>query len=301
MRTTRRQIFGLLGTAAAIPLAADAGRQPVHLETRIDGHCGPALSGWISGTEGQRKADLRNGQFLNPIFAGDHADPAILKDGDDYYLTFTSFDCYPGLTIWHSRDLVNWSPVTAALPRAPGSILAVDLVKYKGRYFIYIPIVPLNVTPHHKVRIYVIHAEYISGPWSDPIDIGVEGHIDPGHAVGEDGHRYLFLAGVYRVRLGDDGLAPAGPIEPAYAGWRYPRDWVVQAFALEGPKVLRRGGFFYLVCAEGGTSGPLTGHMVIAARSRSIHGPWVNCPHNPIVHTADASEAWWSRGHGSLV
>jgi xylan 1,4-beta-xylosidase len=301
MKTTRRQAITLFGTAAAMPLAAHAAGQPLRLETRTDGHCGPALSGWASGTEGQRKADLGNGRFLNPIFAGDHADPAILKDGDDYYMTFTTFDCYPGLTIWHSRDLVNWAPVTAALPSAPGSVLAVDLLKYEGRYYIYIPIVPLTLTPHGKVRIYAIHSEHISGPWSEPVDIGVEGHIDPEHTVGEDGRRYLFLAGVYRVRLTDDGLAAEGEPELAYEGWQYPRDWVVQAFALEGPKVLRRGEYFYLLCAEGGTAGPPTSHMVIAARSRSIHGPWENCPHNPIVHTAEASEPWWSRGHGSLV
>ena len=62
------------------------------------------------GVEGQRKADLGDGTFLNPIVAGDHPDPTILKDGDDYYMTFSSFFSYPGAVIWHSRDLVNWAP-----------------------------------------------------------------------------------------------------------------------------------------------------------------------------------------------
>ena len=75
---------------------------------------------WGKGFEGQRKADLGDGRFLNPVFAGDHPDPTILRDGDDYYLTFSSFDAYPGLVIWHSRDLVNWRPVTAALTRPSG-------------------------------------------------------------------------------------------------------------------------------------------------------------------------------------
>ena len=60
---------------------------------------------WARGIEGQRKADLGDGTFLNPIVPGDHADPSILKDGDDYYMTFSSFDAYPGVVIWHSRDL----------------------------------------------------------------------------------------------------------------------------------------------------------------------------------------------------
>ena len=59
---------------------------------------------WGRGLEGQRRADLGDGTFLNPVFAGDHPDPTILRDGEDYYLTFSSFDAYPGLLIWHSRD-----------------------------------------------------------------------------------------------------------------------------------------------------------------------------------------------------
>jgi xylan 1,4-beta-xylosidase len=119
--------------------------------------------------------------------------------------------------------------------------------------------------------------------------------------VGEDGKRYLFTNGVRKVRLTDDGLAADGPLEPAYAPWRYPDDWVVENFAPEGPKLLRRNGWFYLITAVGGTAGPVTGHMVIAARSRSVHGPWEHCPHNPLVRTRSVDEPWWSRGHASLV
>src|SRR3546814_10645650 len=72
---------------------------------------------WARGLDGQRKADLGDGRFLNPIMAGDHPDPSILKDGRDYYMTFSTFDSYPGLVIWHSRDLVNWRPVGPALTR----------------------------------------------------------------------------------------------------------------------------------------------------------------------------------------
>jgi xylan 1,4-beta-xylosidase len=72
-------------------------------------------------------------------------------------------------------------------------------------------------------------------------------------------------------------------------------------FAPEGPKLFRRGEWFYLVSAVGGTAGPVTSHMVTVARSRSVHGPWEHCPHNPIVHTGSAAEPWWSRGHASVV
>jgi len=89
---------------------------------------------WGRGFEGQRRADLGNGRYLNPVFAGDHPDPSILRDGEDYYVTFSSFDAYPGLVIWHSRDLVNWRPVTAALRTPIGSVWAPELCKHDGRY-----------------------------------------------------------------------------------------------------------------------------------------------------------------------
>jgi xylan 1,4-beta-xylosidase len=255
------------------------------------------------GLEGQRVADLGNGRFLNPIFAGDHPDPTILKDGDDYYMTFTSFEAAPGLMIWHSRDLVSWAPVGPALANPPGNVFAVDLCKHDGRYFIYIPVIPnaLSKGLNGRPGIFVIHADNIAGPWSEPISLDIPGHIDPGHIVGEDGKRYLFLSGVSRVALTDDGLATAGPVEHVYDGWKYPDDWIVESYALEGPKLVRHGEWFYLISAVGGTAGPPTGHMVIAARSKSVHGPWENCPHNPIVRTQRDTERWWSRGHATVV
>ncbi|TRW18317.1 family 43 glycosylhydrolase [Glacieibacterium frigidum] len=250
---------------------------------------------WGQGYEGQRRADLGDGTFLNPVFAGDHPDPTILRDGEDYYLSFSSFDAYPGIVIWHSRDLVNWRPVTAALKVPIGSVWAPELVKHNGRFFAYIP----ARTPEYK-SIWVIHAERIEGPWSDPIDLKLPLHIDPGHAVGADGRRWLFLSGGDRVPLSADGLSTSGPVEHVYDPWRYPEDWVVETFAPEGPKIVRRGDWYYMTLAVGGTAGPPTGHMVIVARSRGIDGPWVNHPGNPVTRTLSAREKWWSRGHATL-
>jgi len=256
-----------------------------------------------TGPEGERRADQGNGWFVNPVLSGDYPDPAILKDGDDYYLTHSSFDAAPGLLIWHSRDLVNWRPLGPALAKPLGTVFAVDMAKVGGRYFIYIPFMraPWSQGLASFANIYVIHAESMAGPWSDPVDLGIGGLIDPGHVVDAAGKRWLFLSGVNRVALADDGLSAIGTPQPAYAGWHYPDHWVTEAWSLEGPKLVRRGEWFYLVSAVGGTSGPPTGHMVIVARARSVEGPWENCPHNPIVHTRSAAEAWWSRGHATLV
>ena len=286
LRLSRRNIVQSLAAGAALPgAAAIAGKARAHTPS-------PA-----TGADGQRKADLGDGTFLNPIVAGDHPDPTILKDGDTYYMTFTPFETYPALVIWRSTDMVNWEPMSPALTTNIGNIFAVDLVKHDGRYFTYMP----AVGGGHGWRVFVIWADDIAGPWSEPIDTGVNGYIDPGHIVGEDGKRYLFVSGIKYVRLTDDGLSADGELKDAYDPWRYPDDWVTENFAPEGPKLIRRGDWFYLVTAVGGTAGPPMGHMVIAARSRSVHGPWEHCPHNPIVRTRSAEEPWWSRGHATLV
>ena len=291
MKLTRRGVLSSLGAGAIVSttdvLAAAPATPCVAASPSPD---------WARGIENQRKADLGNGTFLNPIVAGDHPDPTILKDGADYYMTFSSFDAYPGVVIWHSRDLVNWQPIASALHTPIGSVWACDLVKHKDRYFIYIP----ARFPDRRSN-YVIHAEDIRGPWSEPIDLNLPDHIDPGHIVGEDGKRYLFLSGGDRVQLSDDGLATVGRVEHVYDPWRYPDDWDVESFSPEGPKLLKHGDYFYMITAVGGTAGPPTGHMVIAARSRSIHGPWEHCPHNPLVRTQSVSEKWWSRGHATLI
>jgi len=276
MTLTRRDtLAGALTAGAALPAIAQS---------------------WRRGVDGQRVADLGDGRFLNPVLAGDRPDPAILKDGRDYYLTFSSFDSYPGCVIWHSRDLVNWRPIGPALTRNIGSVWAVSLEKHAGRYFLYIPV---KASPTNG--IFVIHADRIEGPWSAPIDLNLPDHIDPCHAVGEDGSRWLFLSGGDRIRLSDDGLSTVGKVEHVYDPWRYPADWVVESFSPEGPKIHRRGDWFYMLTAVGGTAGPPTGHMVVAARSRSIHGPWEQHPGNPLVRTTFEKERWWSRGHASLV
>ncbi|MCC4621370.1 family 43 glycosylhydrolase [Xanthomonas cassavae CFBP 4642] len=257
-----------------------------------------AAAEWKRGIEHQRIADQGNGTFLNPVLAGDHPDPSVLKDGQDYYLTLSSFDAYPGLPIWHSRDLVNWQPLGHAITQNVGAIWAPDLIKHGKRYYIYFP---ARRGDQGERSNFVVWADDINGPWSAPIDIGLGKYIDPGHAVGEDGKRYLFLSGGDYVQLSDDGLKVVGTPKHVYGGWKYPESWDVEGYAQEGPKITRHNGWYYMTTAVGGTAGPPTGHMVITARSRSIHGPWQNAPNNPITRTRSADEPWWSRGHATLV
>ena len=301
---SRRSALKLAAAGTVFGVGAASGRvSPAAAAPSCDPSVPAAQPVWRRGLEGQRIADRGDGTYFNPVLAGDYPDPSVLKDGDDYYMTHSSFDSAPGLLIWHSRDLVNWRPLGPALQKPLGTVFAVDIAKHDGRYFIYIPFMKAPWSPPLAsfATIFVIHAPSMAGPWSDPIDLKIGGLIDPGHVVGEDGRRYLFFNDGKRVALTDDGLAATGPVETAYTAWHYPDDWITEAFSPEGPKLFRRGDYFYLVNAVGGTSGPATGHMIVAARSRSIHGPWENCPHNPIQRTTSPREMWWSRGHATCV
>ena len=309
MTNTRREalVMGLTATGSIAALAGAVTSKAAEAQSAGQVGAGPAgAPAWRAGTDGQRRADLGNGFYRNPVYAGDHPDPNVLKDGDDYYSVYTSCDYFPGVVISHSRDLVNWTPLTAALPQPIGSICALDIAKHNGRYFIYIPAVvrprdpalsAIEVAMRSRLAIFVVHADSMAGPWSEPADMDIAGYIDPGHAVGEDGKRYLFLSAGRRVRISDDGLRRDGPIEKVYDGWPVPEGWIMEGVYLEGPKVVRHDGWFYLFSAQGGTAGPPTSHMLVVARSRSIHGPWINCPANPVVHTRSIREPWWSRGH----
>lgn len=268
---SRRTLLRLAASASAATLASFL---PAAGAQRPPRHTAPAM-------------------FQNPLFAGDYPDPTILRVGGDFYMTHTSYSYAPGLVIWHSRDLVNWTAISQVLVDAPdthGEVWSPDLVEHEGRYFIYFPM----------GGIFVVHAQHPSGPWSSPIDLKVN-DIDPGHVVGPDGKRYLYTAGGHVVELSPDGLSTVGERTQAYEGWQFPSDWKTEGFWLESPKLTKRGDYYYLFCAEGGTAGPPTSHMAVVARSPSPLGPWENSPHNPLIHTYSADEEWWSVGHGTLV
>ena len=252
------------------------------------------LLGLVLGANAQRQTRVNAKEaayYTNPIFSGDYPDPSIMRDGDTYYMVHSSFEYYPGLLIWKSKDLINWTPVGNALYKNVGSVWAPDITKVNDKYYVYFPASDKN---------YVICANSISGPWSDPVELKVEG-IDPGHFTDQAGKRYLYLNSGSYVPLSDDGLSVAGDVKHAYNGWPIPKDWSIELFALEGPKVTKHGEYYYLTVAEGGTAGPPTGHMIISARSKSPFGPWENSPYNPIVRTQQKSEQWWSKGHGTLI
>ncbi len=236
--------------------------------------------------------------FTNPVLGGDYPDPTIVRNGSHYYMTHSSFNYMPGLTVMHSTDLVHWEPVSVALTSYLGSVWSPDICIYKGKFYIYFTVSRGN----DDFSNYVVCADKAEGPWSEPVDLKVGRWIDPCHVVDEDtGERWLFLSGGHRIRLSQNGLSTEGELEKVYDGWQIPKDWTVEGKALEGPKMKKIGDYYYFLNAQGGTAGAPTSHMAIVARSKSIDGPWENSPKNPLIHTYSADERWWSKGHASLI
>jgi xylan 1,4-beta-xylosidase len=228
--------------------------------------------------------------YHNPILGGDHPDASPIRVGDDFYLTHSSFNYAPGLLIWHSRDLINWQPVAAALHRFYGSVWAPYLCEYQGRFYIYFPA---------NGSLQVVHANHPTGPWSEPVSLNINS-IDPAH-IAENGRRFLYMAGGEVAELTADGVSVKAPPRKVFDAWPVPASTRMECTCLEGPKLLEHNGYFYLNVAEGGTGGPGTSHSVVSARSRHADGPWEYSPYNPVVHTPSRDDRWLSLGHGRLV
>ena len=237
------------------------------------------------------KADLGNGYYMNPILDGDYADPAVFREGEDYYLTVSTGDYRPGLSIFQSRDLVNWKLICHPLRGFDKAAWAPDILKYNEKYYIYFCAAGSN---------WVIWSENIAFGWSEAIDLKV-GQIDPGHVTDDNGNRFLFLSGNYVVPLASDGLSVTGDMVQVLKASEIPDEWDIEGAFPEAPNVFKKDGYYYLTYADGGTAGPATSHMIMSARAKDIYGPWELSPYNPVVHTYSRHEKWISKGHGHFV
>ena len=155
------------------------------------------------------------------ILGGDHPDPTAVRDGEDYYMTCSSFEYLPGLTVYLSRDLYHWEAIGSALNKNIGSVWAPDICKFEGLYYIYFT----TSDGHDNFHNYVITSKGPYDKWSEPIDLHIGGWIDPCHVYDEaTGKRWLFLSGGHRIQLSKDGLSTVGKLEKVYHGWQIPKD-----------------------------------------------------------------------------
>lgn len=239
-----------------------------------------------------------------PVIPGYHPDPSICRVGADYFLATSSFEYSPGVPLFTSTDLRSWHQLGNVLDResqltvrtgvdgASGGVYAPTLRHHDGRFWLTTTNVD-EITRGHLI----VHAESPEGPWSEPVHTeGLIG-IDPDLAWGDDGVCRLTWGDVMRGCISQVEVDPStGQVlsEPVVL-WRGIGTGDTHP---EGPHVFKRGDWWYLLVAEGGT-GP--GHMVTVARSASIDGPFAGNPANPILSHRSTTNAVQSTGHADLV
>ncbi len=249
----------------------------------------------------------------NPVLRGFNPDPSFLRVGADYYIATSSFEWFPGVNLYHSRDLAHWRLVGAALTRTSQlnlrgitdscGVWAPSLSFADGRFWlIYTTIRTAALDrPFKDIGIYLVTAPDISGPWSEPVALNAIG-FDPSLFHDTDGRKWLVNM---RWDFRQSGLGRfAGIVVQEYD----PRlrqligrmtTLVEKDVLVEGPNLYRRGDGYHLLMAEGGTS---WNHGISQARSRSITGPYELDPEAALLTTRhDPGYPLQKAGHGELV
>jgi len=268
------------------------------------------------GMDPVQELPKRLDHYRNPILPGFYPDPSICRVGEDYYLVNSTFAYFPGIPIFHSRDLVHWRQLGHVLDRS--SQLKLDGHRVSRGNF-------APTIHHHAGLFYVIGtvvdtfgnfyvtAENPAGPWSEPILLPEIDGIDPSFFFDDDGHVYVINNG------------PPPENKPLYDGHRAiwiqefdlkqgkligPRRIIINGGVdltkkpvwIEGPHIFRKDGWYYLCCAEGGTA---EDHTQVIFRSRSVWEGWEPWSGNPILTQRllpeDRLDPVTCTGHADLV
>jgi xylan 1,4-beta-xylosidase len=257
----------------------------------------------------------------NPILPGFNPDPSILRVGDDYYIATSTFEWYPGVQIHHSRDLVNWRLLTRPLRRPsqlnmigdPDScgIWAPCLTYADGLFWL----IYTDVKRYGRTSVggasgaslrdfhnYLVTCPTIDGEWSDPVYLNSSG-FDPSLFHDDDGKKYL-LNQLWDHRPGQNRfngivLQEYSVTEKKLIGQRKHIFAGTPIGFTEGPHVYKRGGYYHLLVAEGGT---MYGHAVTMARSKNLEGPYEVHPDTYVITSRNRPDVMLQRaGHGDLV
>lgn len=252
--------------------------------------------------------DAGDGTYKNPVLYADYSDPDVIRVGSDFYLVASSFDAVPGLPLLHSVDLVHWELIGHALPQQPpldvyrtpqhgNGAWAPSIRFHAGEFFIFYP------DPNYG--IYMIKARSIRGPWSEPLLIkAAKGWIDPCPLWDDDGKAYL-VNGLAASRAGVKTALVLSRMSPD--GTKVLDEGVLiidgheKDTTLEGPKIYKRHGYYYVFAPAGGVK---PGWQLVY-RSKSIYGPYerrvvlaqgstgINGPHQGAWVDTPAGEDWF--------
>ena len=261
-------------------------------------------------------------QYLNPILAGFYPDPSVCRVDDTYYLVTSSFSFFPGLPIFESKNLVDWTQIGHVLDRpsqlplqgqnVSAGIFAPD-IKYnpKNKTFYMI------TTNVGKGNFFVKTKDPHNG-WSEPIYLpGIDG-IDPSFFFDKNGRAYIVhnapvmgghdYEGQRAIRLLEfdvEGDSIIGQPKEIVRGGTHVEE---NPIWIEGPHLYRIGKYYYLMCAEGGTGDWHSEVVFRASIKADITRPeaWEECPHNPILTqrsglNPERADIVTSTGHADLV
>ena len=234
------------------------------------------------------------GGFWNPILAGFYPDPSICHVGKDYYLVNSTFSYFPGIPVFHSRDLVNWKLIGHVMDRpeqlnldgqgVSRGLFAPSIRYHDGLFYV-------TCTQVDKGGNFIVTAKSAEGPWSNPVWLPEVNGIDPSPYFDDDGKAYI----LYNSIPPDD--------KPLYNGHRTIRmreldlktlkvsaeekilvnggvDIKKKPVWIEAPHILRKNGYYYLIAAEGGTADQ---HSEVVFRSKRVDGPYEPYEKNPIL------------------
>ncbi len=223
-------------------------------------------------------ADQGDGTYKNPILYADYSDPDACRVGDDYYMTSSSFGCLPALQILHSKDLVNWTIIGAAVPHALPPVVSPERPEHGNR--VWAPAIR-----HHNGEFYIfwgdpdqgafmVKAKDAAGPWSEPVLVKAgKGIIDTCPLWDEDGKVYMVYAyagsraGLKSViticELNEDATQAITPGRIVFDGHEAHQ-------TCEGPKFFKKDGYYYIFHPAGGVA---TGWQVVQ-RSKNVYGPY---------------------------
>jgi xylan 1,4-beta-xylosidase len=238
--------------------------------------------------------------FQNPIITGMNPDPTICRVGDDYYLVTSTFEYFPGLPVYHSKDLVNWKMIGYALSRASncpligaasgtGGNYAPTIRYHNGTYYIACT----NYGGQGSQGAFYVTATNPAGPWSDPVWVNNWG-VDPSLLFENDSIYY-----VYPDASNNFLLATVNPITGKFHKTPKIIAQGTGAASQEGPHLYKIGSYYYLMSAEGGTG---SDHMEVIQRSTSPWGPYQVSPINPVItHKTAPTNPFQAIGHADLV
>lgn len=238
--------------------------------------------------------------FTNPVITGFSSDPSICRVGGDYYLAASTFAYFPGVPIFHSKDLVHWRQVGNALTR-PSQLPLQNQGNSRG---IYAPTLRCQDGKFYLVTTnisnggnFIATATDPAGPWSEVTWLNDGGGMDPSLLFDDDGKIYYTRhgggerGGAYQAELDPQTLMPNEAPRLIWSG--------TGGVWPEGPHLYKRNGWYYLMISEGGTS---YNHSITVARSRSPWGPFEAHPDNPIItHRNHPDLPLQAVGHGDLV